>query len=104
MPKGSRSVGGLDEIAVSLYPGGMTVRDIGYHLQRTYGTELSRETISKITDGALEEVRECRYTLRQKRLDRQLKQEGYHIMFVRITRIPKYKHVYKCVKNCPRTV
>ncbi len=36
----------------------MTVRDIGYHLQRTYGTELSRETISKITDGVLDEVRE----------------------------------------------
>jgi len=58
VPKGSRNVGGLDEVIISLYAGGMTVRDIGYHLQRTYGTELSRETISKITDGVLEEVRE----------------------------------------------
>ncbi|WP_239785008.1 transposase, partial [Saccharopolyspora erythraea] len=49
VPKGSRRAGGLDEIIISLYAGGMTVRDIQHHLQRTYGTELSHETISKIT-------------------------------------------------------
>jgi putative transposase len=58
VPKGSRNVGGLDEIINSLCAGGMTLRDIGYHLQRAYGTELSRETISKITDSVLEEVAE----------------------------------------------
>jgi putative transposase len=42
---------------ISLYAGGMTVRDIGHHLQRTIGTELSHDTISKITDGVLEEVK-----------------------------------------------
>ncbi|MFI5898429.1 hypothetical protein ACIA5D_51015, partial [Actinoplanes sp. NPDC051513] len=31
--------------------GGMTIRDIGHHLQRTLGTELSHDTISKITDA-----------------------------------------------------
>jgi putative transposase len=56
VPKGSRRAGGLDEIIISLYAGGMTVRDIQHHLQRTYGTELSHETISKITDTVLEEV------------------------------------------------
>jgi putative transposase len=56
VPKGSRRAGGLDEIIISLYAGGMTVRDIGHHLQRTYGTELSHETISKITDAVLDEV------------------------------------------------
>lgn len=56
VPKGSRRAGGLDEIIISLYAGGMTVRDIQHHLQRTYGTELSHETISKITDAVLEEV------------------------------------------------
>ncbi len=62
VPKGARDVGGLDEVIISLYAGGMTVRDIGYHLERTYGTELSRETISKITDHVLDEVKEwqCR--------------------------------------------
>jgi putative transposase len=56
VPKGSRRTGGLDEMIVSLYAGGMTVRDITHHLESTIGTELSRETISKITDEVLDEV------------------------------------------------
>ncbi|MDN5764126.1 MAG: IS256 family transposase [Microlunatus sp.] len=58
VPKGARRLaGGLDEQIISLYAGGMTVRDIGYHLERTLGVELSRETISKITDAVAEEVK-----------------------------------------------
>ena len=57
VPKGARRTGGLDEMIISLYAGGMTVRDIGAHLARTLGTELSHETISKITDAVLDEVR-----------------------------------------------
>jgi len=58
VPKGSRRVGGgLDEMIISLYAGGMTVRDIESHLARTLGVEVSRETISKITEGVLEEVK-----------------------------------------------
>jgi len=57
VPKGVRRVGGLDEMIISLYAGGMTVRDIQAHLARTIGTELSHETISKITDAVLEEVK-----------------------------------------------
>jgi transposase-like protein len=34
----------------------MTIRDIQHHLATTMGTELSHETISKITDAVLEEV------------------------------------------------
>jgi transposase-like protein len=56
VPKGSRRLGGLDEMIVSLYAGGMTIRDIQHHLVSTLGTELSAETISKITDEVLEEV------------------------------------------------
>jgi putative transposase len=56
VPKGSRRLGGLDEMIVSLYAGGMTLRDIEHHLATTVGTELSRETISKIVDEILEEV------------------------------------------------
>ena len=41
---------------ISLYAGGMTIRDIEHHLATTIGTELSHETISKITDEVLEEV------------------------------------------------
>ncbi len=57
MPKGQRRLGGLDEIIISLYAGGMTVRDIGHHLRRTVGTELSHDTISKVTDAVVEEVK-----------------------------------------------
>jgi len=57
VPKGARRAGGLDDMIISLYAGGMTVRDIGHHLERTLGTELSHDTISKITDGVLEEVK-----------------------------------------------
>ncbi len=42
---------------ISLYAGGMTIRDIEAHLARAIGTELSHETISKITDAVLEEVK-----------------------------------------------
>jgi putative transposase len=57
LPKHATSLGGFTDIVISLYAGGMTVRDIGHHLRRVYGTELSHDTISKITDSVLEEVK-----------------------------------------------
>jgi putative transposase len=57
VPKGQRRVGGLSEMIISLYSGGMTIRDIQAHLERTLGTELSHETISNITDAVAEEVK-----------------------------------------------
>lgn len=54
--KGQRRLEGLDGMIISLYAGGMTVRDICHHLASTFGTELSHETISKITDQVAEEV------------------------------------------------
>lgn len=56
VPKGSRRLSGLDEMIISLYAGGMTVRDIEHHLASTIGTELSAETISNITDQIADEV------------------------------------------------
>jgi putative transposase len=56
IPKGSRRLGGLDDMIISLYAGGMTDRDIEHHLVSTIGTEISRETVSKITDAVLDEV------------------------------------------------
>ena len=56
VPLGSRRLGGLDDMIISLYAGGMTIRDIQHHLVSTIGTELSHETISKITDEVLAEV------------------------------------------------
>ena len=56
IPKGQRRLGGLDDMIISLYAGGMTVRDIQHHLANTIGTDLSHETISNITDAVSEEV------------------------------------------------
>jgi putative transposase len=56
VPKGQRRVGGLDEMIISLYAGGMTLRDIRHHLASTIGTDLSHETLSKITDEIGEEI------------------------------------------------
>jgi putative transposase len=56
VPKGQRRLGGLDEMIISLYAGGMTIRDIQHHLASTIGTELSHETISKITDEIADEI------------------------------------------------
>src|SRR4051795_11147387 len=56
VPKGERRLAGLDDMIISLYAGGMTVRDIQHHLARTIGTDLSHETIANITDAVLDEV------------------------------------------------
>ena len=58
VPKRSgRIAGGLDDMVISLYAHGMSVRDILHHLEQVYGTQLSHETVSRITDAVLEEVR-----------------------------------------------
>lgn len=56
VPKGSRRLSGLDDMIISLYAGGMTVRDIEHHLVSTIGAAISRETISKITDEICDEM------------------------------------------------
>ncbi|MGH3164848.1 MAG: IS256 family transposase, partial [Trebonia sp.] len=47
----------LDDMVISLYAHGLSVRDILHHLEQVYGTKLSAETVSRITDQVLEEVR-----------------------------------------------
>ncbi|MHC2607071.1 putative transposase [Bradyrhizobium liaoningense] len=46
------------EKIISLYGRGMTVREIQGHLAELYGTEVSPDLISKVTDAILDEVRE----------------------------------------------
>jgi transposase-like protein len=55
--RAGRVAGGLDDMIISLYAHGMSVRDIIRHLEQVYGTQLSAETVSRITDQVLEEVR-----------------------------------------------
>ena len=52
--KGQRRLDGLDAMIISLYTGGMTVRDIQHHLAST----LSVGTISRITDAVADAVLE----------------------------------------------
>ncbi len=51
-------LGGSEDLILSLYAKGMSVRDIQYHLDDLYGYELSPETISNITDKIIERANE----------------------------------------------
>jgi putative transposase len=55
---GSRRFDGFDDKILSLYARGMTVREIQGHLAELYGTEVSPDLISRVTDAVLDEVRE----------------------------------------------
>jgi putative transposase len=50
----------IDDLILSLYGKGMTVRDIQEHVEELYGTEVSPDLISTITDSILSEVTEWR--------------------------------------------
>lgn len=50
----------LNAQVLSLYAKGMTVRDIQEHVSELYGTEISRDLISSMTDSVLEDVTEWR--------------------------------------------
>jgi len=50
----------LDNQILSLYGRGMTVRDIQSHVSEMYGTEISPDLVSTITDSILSEVTEWR--------------------------------------------
>ena len=56
--KGQTRFEGFDDKIISLYARGMTVREIQGHLAELYGTDVSPDFISKVTDAVLEEVRE----------------------------------------------
>ena len=56
VPKHQRRLDGLTGNVISLYAKGMTTGDIQAHLGEIYGTEISRETISKITDAIVEDM------------------------------------------------
>jgi putative transposase len=56
--KGQTRFDGFDDKIISLYARGMTVREIQGHLAELYGTEVSPDLISKVTDAVLDEVRD----------------------------------------------
>ncbi|QTH59885.1 IS256 family transposase [Corynebacterium hindlerae] len=78
VPKGARRITELDDMIVSLYAGGMTIRDIQHHIATSYGVDMSHETISNVTDSVLEAVMQWQH----RRLD-----AFYPIMFLDAIRI-----------------
>jgi len=56
VPKGVRRLDGLNANVISLYAKGMTTGDIQAHLVEIYGTEISRDTISRITDAVVDDM------------------------------------------------
>jgi len=58
VPKGVTRLDGFDDKIISLYARGLTVREIQGHLREIYGTEVSPDLISRVTDAVLEEVKE----------------------------------------------
>jgi putative transposase len=50
----------LNQQVLSLYAKGMTVRDIQEHVSELYGTAISRDLISSMTDSVLDDVTEWR--------------------------------------------
>ena len=61
VPKQARRSDGLDAVITSLYAKGMSVRDIARHVRQTTGVDLSHDTVSRVTDGALEAMREWQH-------------------------------------------
>jgi putative transposase len=56
--KRERLLKGSEDLILSLYTKGMSVRDIQNHLDDLYGYELSEQTISNITEAIMEKAKE----------------------------------------------
>lgn len=55
IPKGVRRFSGFDDKIISLYGRGMTYSEIQEHIKELYHTDVSKDLISTITDGIIEE-------------------------------------------------
>ena len=62
IPKYKRIIGDLEDIILSMYAKGVTVRDIQNHIEDIYGFQISATSISNITDKIINLAREwqCR--------------------------------------------
>jgi putative transposase len=58
VPKKARRLNNINSVVLWLYSRGMTTRDIEAHLEEVYGTRVSRELISNITEVVVEEIKE----------------------------------------------
>lgn len=53
--KRQRRLPGVDEVVLSLYARGLTTGEISAHFQEIYGADVSRETVSRITERVMAE-------------------------------------------------
>lgn len=56
IPKGERRLDGLSAQVISLYAKGLTTGEIAAHLEDIYGTSISKDTISRITDAIVADM------------------------------------------------
>jgi putative transposase len=56
IPKHERRFTGFDEHIIAMYARGMTMREIRGFLLETYGTDVSAEFISSVTEAVMAEV------------------------------------------------
>ena len=56
VPKRHRRLTGVDEIVLSLYARGLTTGEISARYNQIYGAQVSKETISRITDKVIAEM------------------------------------------------
>jgi transposase-like protein len=54
--KRQRRMSGVDELVISLAAKGLTTGEVAAHLAEVYGAEVSKDTISRITDAVVEEL------------------------------------------------
>ena len=57
IPKGMTRLPAMNDQIISLYAGGLTVREVQAHLHRMYGVEVSPDLISRVTDAVPEEAK-----------------------------------------------
>ena len=58
VPKHTRRLAGFDDAVLSLCAKGMTTGDIANHLADVYGTEVSRDLVSRVTDAVIEDMQQ----------------------------------------------
>jgi transposase-like protein len=78
VPKRKRRLNGVDQIVLSLTARGLTTGEVSAHLDEVYGSKVSKETVSRITDKIVDEMTEWQ----NRPLD-----QVYPVMFIDAVRV-----------------
>jgi putative transposase len=71
--KRQRRLDGIDDLVLSLTARGLTSGEVAAHFEEVYGAQVSKDTISRITDKVIDDMTECQH----RPLDR-----VYPVMFI----------------------